>query len=162
MRCMPRGVEAVHGRARLSCHRWITAASVMASATHPRAHLSTLLTASRCTRRGWVDGAVARWYMARTSGALHATRRGGAPWSCPTVLPSVDHGCKRDGFSYTPTCAPQHTAYGLSMHTSWLGGWCCSAIVYGQDEWCAACHAVWRRTMVMPDCPAIGGPRLQA
>ena len=43
MRCMPRGAEALHGQARLSCHRWITAASVMASTAHPRTHRSTLL-----------------------------------------------------------------------------------------------------------------------
>ena len=29
MRCMPRGVEALDGNARLSYHRWITAASVV-------------------------------------------------------------------------------------------------------------------------------------
>ena len=53
-------------------------------------------------------------------------------------------------------------SHGLSMHASWLAGWRCSAIVDGQDERCAACHAAWRRMMAMPDCPAIGGSRLQA
>ena len=43
MRCMPRGVEALDGDARLSYHRWITAASVVASTAHPREHHSTLL-----------------------------------------------------------------------------------------------------------------------
>ena len=44
MRCMPRGVEALHGRGRLPCYRWITAASVNAPTGHARARLSTLLT----------------------------------------------------------------------------------------------------------------------
>jgi hypothetical protein len=42
---------------------------------------------------------LAQWWMASTADVLHATRHRGAPWSCPTALPSVDHGCKHDGIS---------------------------------------------------------------
>ena len=38
----------------------------------------------------------------------------------------------------------------------------CSATVDGQYAWCAAWHLVWRRSMVVPDCHAIGGSPLQA
>jgi hypothetical protein len=45
---MPRGTEGLHGHTRLPYHRWITGASLMASADHPRAQLGTLRTAARC------------------------------------------------------------------------------------------------------------------
>ena len=45
MGCIPRGMEAFNGDARLSYHRWITAASVVASTAHPRAPPDELLTA---------------------------------------------------------------------------------------------------------------------
>ena len=47
MGCMPAGVAALRGPARLSCHRWSTAARVVASVAHPRACPDMLLTASR-------------------------------------------------------------------------------------------------------------------
>jgi len=162
MRCVPRGVEALHGHARPSYHRWITGASVMASTTHPRACLGTLPTASRRVCSRWLHGAAARWWMASTSDALRATRCGGAPWPRPTAVPSVDHGCKRDGVNHPPTCTPWHAADGLSMCVSSLAAWCCSAMVDGQYERCAACHAVWRRSMATPDRRTIGGSRVHA
>ena len=100
--------------------------------------------------------------MARTSDALHATRHGGAPWSYPTALPSVTLVYKRDTFNCTPTCTPQVAAHALSMHASWLVGCYCRAMMDGQYERCAACHAAWRRCTAVPDRRTIGGPRLQA
>ena len=38
MRCLPAGLQALLGHARLPCHRWSTAASVQASAAHRRVH----------------------------------------------------------------------------------------------------------------------------
>ena len=62
MRCMPRGMEALHGHARLPCHRWITAASVTASTvcTHVR-------TSARC-RRPLAAHAVAGWMALQRDG----------------------------------------------------------------------------------------------
>ena len=129
---VPRGVEALHGRARLPCHRWITPASVVAPAAHPRAHINTLRLRPLDARN--VTRIVARCSMGRTSDVPHASWHGGAPWSCPTAVPSVDHPCKRDGFKAAPTCTAHHAAYGLSMHASWLAASHCVAIVDGQDE----------------------------
>ena len=160
--CVPAGLEALHGRARLSCHRWSTAARVVASVAHPRACLHMRLTASRGTHSGWLEVAAARWWMAWRSAALGASWPGCAPWSCPTVLPSVEHGSTRGGFGCAPTCMPAHAADGLSRHTQWLVGGCRSAMVDGLEECCAWCQLAWMRSMVMPDCPAIGGARQHA
>ena len=164
--CVACGLEALMGHARPARHRWSTAASVVASAARRRARLSKLLlTASRCTRRGWVDAARARAQMAVWAVVLRTMRPGGAHGPCPAGLTSVEHRSKRGGFRRTSTSTPvQAAAHRLASRWTRRGRVdAARARAQMAVVGCrAACHAAWRRSWAVPDCPHIGGHRQQA
>ena len=123
-RSVPCGLEALARHAQPACHRWSTLVSVVASAAHPRAHLSKPLhSASRWTRRGRVDAARARPPMAAWADVLHAMRLRGTHRLCVASLASVECCGWRGCFSCASTSTPlQAAAHGVSMHAAVFGG----------------------------------------
>ena len=122
---MPRGMEAVHGHARLPYHRWTPAASVTPPTAHPRARLGMQLTASRCARA--VGGHVRPQRDARRA----ARRTRCMPAGLEAHLGRARRACHRwtpaaravASFTDARARTPRHaTVEGRSMHVS-VGEW---------------------------------------